>query len=148
MQAVSGTTQPTHPDISREHLGTCGAFDERQIGGERCNMFEECPRAKICTLVLRGCAEQFIKEIERSLHDAIMVAKQEWRGCGGRRNNRKLSAFIRIHAHPSIGDDCIHKSPRDHSKTDMRQRGPRFHRHSQQIANETCQWGEMVRCRC
>ena len=39
-------------------------------------MFEECPKAKTCTLLLRGGAEQFIEEVERSLHDAIMVVKR------------------------------------------------------------------------
>lgn len=29
-----------------------------------------------CTLLLRGGAEQFISEVERSLHDAIMIVKR------------------------------------------------------------------------
>lgn len=57
-------------------MGTCARFDERQIGGERFNFFEGCPAAKTCTLVLRGGAEQFIAEVERSLHDAIMIVKR------------------------------------------------------------------------
>lgn len=76
VQAVGGSIQSTCSDISREHLGTCGTFEERQIGGERYNVFEDCPMAKTCTLLLRGGAEQFIEEVERSLHDAIMVVKR------------------------------------------------------------------------
>lgn len=76
IQAVGGTVQSTTSDILPEHLGTCGKFEERQIGGERYNIFEECPKAKTCTLVLRGGAEQFIEEVERSLHDAIMVVRR------------------------------------------------------------------------
>lgn len=75
-QAVGGSIQSTCSDISREHLGTCGRFEERQIGGDRYNIFEECPKAHTCTLLLRGGAEQFIEEVERSLHDAIMVVKR------------------------------------------------------------------------
>ena len=75
-QAVGGSIQSTCSDITRDHLGTCGSFEERQIGGERYNIFEECPKAKTCTLILRGGAEQFIEEVERSLHDAIMVVKR------------------------------------------------------------------------
>lgn len=74
--AVGGSIQSTCSDLAREHLGTCGRFEERQIGGERYNVFEDCPKAKTCTLVLRGGAEQFIEEVERSLHDAIMVVKR------------------------------------------------------------------------
>jgi len=76
VQAVGGSIQSTTSDIGREHLGTCGKFEERQIGGERYNVFEECPKAKTCTIVLRGGAEQFIEEVERSLHDAVMVVKR------------------------------------------------------------------------
>ena len=75
-QAVGGSVQSTCFDIGSEHLGTCGRFEERQIGGERYNIFEQCPKAKTCTLLLRGGAEQFIEEVERSLHDAIMVVKR------------------------------------------------------------------------
>ena len=76
VQAAGGSIQSTCSDIAREHLGTCGLFAERQIGGERYNMFEDCPKAKTCTLILRGGAEQFIEEVERSLHDALMVVKR------------------------------------------------------------------------
>jgi T-complex protein 1 subunit eta len=76
VQAVGGAIQSTCSDIKREHLGTCGTFEERQIGGERFNNFENCSKAQTCTLILRGGAEQFIEEVERSLHDAIMVVKR------------------------------------------------------------------------
>ncbi len=76
IQAVGGTIQSTCSDISREHLGTCGRFEERQIGGERFNVFEDCPKSKTCTLLIRGGAEQFMEEVERSLHDAVMVVKR------------------------------------------------------------------------
>lgn len=76
VQAAGGAIQSTCSDITRDHLGTCGLFEERQIGGERYNIFEDCPRAKTCTLILRGGAEQFIEEVERSLHDALMVVKR------------------------------------------------------------------------
>lgn len=42
----------------------------------RYNIFTGCPRAKTCTLILRGGAEQFIEETERSLHDAIMIVRR------------------------------------------------------------------------
>jgi hypothetical protein len=76
VQAVGGAIQSTTSDIQAKHLGTCEIFDERQIGGERYNLFQGCPTAKTCTLLLRGGAEQFIAEVERSLHDAIMIVKR------------------------------------------------------------------------
>ncbi|RSL67312.1 putative T-complex protein 1 subunit eta [Fusarium floridanum] len=76
IQATGAVLQSTCSDILPEHLGSCGKFEERQIGGERFNFFEDCSEAKTCTLVLRGGAEQFIAEVERSLHDAIMIVKR------------------------------------------------------------------------
>lgn len=102
VQAVGGAIQSTCSDIKREHLGTCGTFEEKQIGGERFNIFEECPKAKTCTLILRGGAEQFIEEVERSLHDAIMVVKRAVKNgevvAGGGAVEMGLSAHIRKHA--------------------------------------------------
>ncbi|KAI9460479.1 chaperonin Cpn60/TCP-1 family [Lactarius psammicola] len=102
VQAVGGSIQSTTSDIGREHLGTCGRFEERQIGGERYNVFEECPNAKTCTMLLRGGAEQFIEEVERSLHDAVMVVKRAVKNgevvAGGGAIEMDLSSHIRKHA--------------------------------------------------
>jgi T-complex protein 1 subunit eta len=76
VQAVGGSIQSTCSDIEPNHIGTCGRFEEKQIGGERFNLFQDCPQAKTCTLILRGGAEQFIAEVERSLHDSIMIVKR------------------------------------------------------------------------
>lgn len=76
IQAVGGSIQSTCSDIHQEHLGYCDSFEERQIGSERFNLFEGCKNALTCTLLLRGGAEQFISEVERSLHDAIMIVKR------------------------------------------------------------------------
>ncbi|KAG8873839.1 T-complex protein 1 subunit eta [Tulasnella sp. 331] len=102
VQAVGGSIQSTCSDIERKHLGTCGTFDERQLGGERYNVFEDCPVAKTCTLLLRGGAEQFIEEVERSLHDSIMVVKRAVKSnqivAGGGAIEMELSAYLRTHA--------------------------------------------------
>jgi T-complex protein 1 subunit eta len=76
VKAVGGSIQTTVNDIKEEHLGKCEFFEEKQIGGERFNLFTGCPEAKTCTLILRGGAEQFIAEVERSLHDAIMIIRR------------------------------------------------------------------------
>ena len=76
VKAVGGSIQTTVNDLRDEHLGTCESFEERQIGGERYNLFKGCKSAKTCTLILRGGAEQFIAEVERSLHDAIMIIRR------------------------------------------------------------------------
>ncbi|KAF4775046.1 T-complex protein 1 [Colletotrichum paranaense] len=106
VQATGATVQSTCSDILAEHLGTCGSFDERQIGGERFNFFEGCPEAKTCTLVLRGGAEQFIAEVERSLHDAIMIVKRAIKNHtivgGGGAAEMEVSAYLHRFADKNI----------------------------------------------
>ena len=76
VKATGATLQTTVNNISPDVLGTCGRFEERQIGAERYNLFEDCPKSKSATIILRGGAEQFIKEAERSLNDAIMIVRR------------------------------------------------------------------------
>ncbi|TVY76114.1 putative T-complex protein 1 subunit eta [Lachnellula suecica] len=106
IQATGGSIQSTCSDIHPEHLGTCGSFDERQIGGERFNFFEDCPAAKTCTLVLRGGAEQFIAEVERSLHDAIMIVKRAIKNntivAGGGACEMEVSAYLHRYADGNV----------------------------------------------
>jgi T-complex protein 1 subunit eta len=76
-QATGASVQSTVNDLQvSKFLGTCDRFEERQLGGERFNFFSGCPKGTTCTLILRGGAEQFIAEVERSLHDAIMIVRR------------------------------------------------------------------------
>ncbi|MCJ1367169.1 T-complex protein 1 subunit eta [Acarospora aff. strigata] len=106
VQATGGSISSTCSDIQPQHLGTCDRFEERQIGGERFNFFEGCPAAKTCTLVLRGGAEQFIAEVERSLHDAIMIVKRAIKNntivAGGGACEMEISAYLHNYADKSI----------------------------------------------
>ncbi|CUM46016.1 T-complex protein 1 subunit eta [Debaryomyces fabryi] len=76
IKAVGGRIQSTCSNIDEQDLGTCEDFEEVQIGSDRYNVFKGCPQTKTCTLILRGGAEQVIAEVERSLHDAIMIVKR------------------------------------------------------------------------
>ncbi|KAF8250188.1 hypothetical protein K440DRAFT_597660 [Wilcoxina mikolae CBS 423.85] len=107
LQAVGASLQSTCTDIRPSHLGTCAKFEERQIGGERFNFFEGCPAAKTCTLVLRGGAEQFIAEVERSLHDAIMIVKKATKNdlivAGGGALEMEISKYLRDYSRTIAG---------------------------------------------
>ena len=99
VKAVGGSVQTTVNDLKPVHLGTCGTFEERQIGSERYNLFRGCPYAKTCTLILRGGAEQFIAEVHRSLHDAIMIVRRAIKNrkvvAGGGSTEMELSKYLR-----------------------------------------------------
>ena len=75
-KATGGQVQTSVHGIPPAALGTCGKFEEKQVGDERFNIFTEVPETLTATIVLRGGSEQFIEESHRSIHDAIMVVKR------------------------------------------------------------------------
>lgn len=83
------------PDV----LGTCGVFEEVQIGNERYNLFKGCVNTKTVTIILRGGAEQFIAEAARSLNDAIMIVRRACKAyaivAGGGAIEMELSRHLR-----------------------------------------------------
>lgn len=107
IKAVGGNIQSTCSNILPNDVGTCARFEEVQIGLERYNLFQGCPQAKTCTLILRGGAEQVIAEVERSLHDAIMIVKRAVSHnsvvAGGGAIEMELSKSLREHARTVAG---------------------------------------------
>nr|GMD12879.1 T-complex protein 1 subunit eta [Ipomoea batatas] len=83
-------------------LGTCEHFEEKQVGNERFNIFSGCPSGKTATIVLRGGADQFIEEAERSLHDAIMIVRRAVKNstvvAGGGAIDMEISRYLRQHS--------------------------------------------------
>jgi len=45
-KATGALLQTTVNKVASDVLGTCGSFQEKQIGAERFNLFEECPHVK------------------------------------------------------------------------------------------------------
>uniref|UniRef100_A0A8C0VDC5 T-complex protein 1 subunit eta n=1 Tax=Cyanistes caeruleus TaxID=156563 RepID=A0A8C0VDC5_CYACU len=99
MMACGGSIQTSVNALSDDVLGHCELFEETQIGGERYNFFTGCPKAKTCTIILRGGAEQFMEETERSLHDAIMIVRRAIKNdsvvAGGGAIEMELSKYLR-----------------------------------------------------
>eukprot|EP00640_Fibrocapsa_japonica_P000673 CAMPEP_0113944536 /NCGR_PEP_ID=MMETSP1339-20121228/34475_1 /TAXON_ID=94617 /ORGANISM="Fibrocapsa japonica" /LENGTH=571 /DNA_ID=CAMNT_0000949771 /DNA_START=203 /DNA_END=1919 /DNA_ORIENTATION=- /assembly_acc=CAM_ASM_000762 len=76
-KATGAVMQTSVFGLSEEGVtGTCGIFEEVQVGGDRMNIFKDCPSARTATMILRGGAEQFLEETERSIHDALMIVKR------------------------------------------------------------------------
>lgn len=98
-RACGGAVLSSVRDLAPEALGACAHFEERQVGGERYNFFTGCPAAKTCTLILRGGAEQFLEETERSLHDAIMIVRRTIKNdavvAGGGAIDMEISKYLR-----------------------------------------------------
>merc|ERR1719446_1113422 len=106
-KATGGMIQTSCNDLNPAVLGTCEHFEEKQVGGERYNFFSGCKAASTCTLVLRGGAEQFIAEAERSLHDAIMNTRRLLKNpsviAGGGAIEMEISAHLRDYSRTIYG---------------------------------------------
>jgi len=63
-KATGASIQTTVNNIIPEIMGTCKSFEEKQVGGNRYNIFTGCSTAKTATILLRGGGEQFIEEAE------------------------------------------------------------------------------------
>lgn len=98
-------------DLQDSVLGKCASFEERQIGGDRFNFFKGCPNAKTCTILLRGGAEQFLDETERSLHDAIMIVRRTIKNdavvAGGGAIEMELSKMLRDYSRTIAGKEQL-----------------------------------------
>jgi len=93
--------------IDAKCLGSCGVFEEVQIGAERWNLFKECEGAKAATMIIRGGAQQFIDEAERSIHDSIMIVKSATKNTkivgGGGAIELEISRFLKEYARTVSG---------------------------------------------
>lgn len=109
MKACGGAIQSSVENIHKGVLGSCALFEEQQIGSERYNIFTGCPQAKTCTFILRGGAEQFIEETERSLHDAIMIVRRAVKNdaivAGGGAIEMEISKYLRDYSRTIAGKE-------------------------------------------
>ena len=100
-KATGAVLQTTANGLDDNILGTCGKFEEVQLGSERYNMFTECTSAKSVTIVIRGGASQYIEEAARSLNDAIMIVLRAIKThavvAGGGAIEMELSRHLREH---------------------------------------------------
>jgi len=111
VKATGATIQTTTNGMTSDVLGTCGEFEEVQIGAERFNMFRDCPNTKTATLVIRGGAEQFVAEAERSLNDAIMIVRRAIKAdkivAGAGSCEMEISKYLLHHARNISGKQQI-----------------------------------------
>ena len=62
-------------DLFEKDLGSAAIVEERKIEEDRWVFVEGCKHPKSVTLLLRGGSQRVVDEVERSVHDAIMVVK-------------------------------------------------------------------------
>ncbi len=62
-------------DLLEKDLGTANLVEERKIEEDRWVFIEGCKHPKSVTLLLRAGSQRVVDELERSVHDALMVVK-------------------------------------------------------------------------
>lgn len=113
MKACGGSIQSTVQNLDKDTsvIGTAEMMEEIQIGSERYNLFTGCPKAKTCTFILRGGAEQFMEETERSLHDAIMIVRRAMKNdsvvAGGGAVEMEVSKHLRDFSRTIYGKEQL-----------------------------------------
>src|SRR5574340_930436 len=62
-------------DLFEKDLGSADLVEERKVETDKWNFVEGCKHPKAVTLLLRGGSQRVVDEVERSVHDALMVVK-------------------------------------------------------------------------
>jgi len=72
-KATGGRIITNLDDLFEKDLGTSEIVEERKIEEDRWVFVEGCKHPKSVTLLLRAGSQRVVDEVERSVHDAIMV---------------------------------------------------------------------------
>jgi thermosome len=71
---ASGATLANSVDtITKSDLGSAGLVEEKKFSGDEMITVSKCKNPKAVSIIIRGGSDHIIDEIERALHDALMV---------------------------------------------------------------------------
>jgi thermosome len=92
--------------ITPADLGTAGLVEEKKLSGQEMIYVSKCKNPKAVSIIIRGGSEHVIDELERSMHDALMVVsdvvKDKKIVAGGGAPETELSLQLRRYA-SSVG---------------------------------------------
>lgn len=74
-KATGGRIVGSVNDLTERDLGEAAVVEERTIENDNWVFIEGCKNPKAVTLLIRGGTQRVIDEVDRSLHDALMVVK-------------------------------------------------------------------------
>jgi thermosome len=74
-KATGATIVTALDSLSKGDIGQAGLVEERKIEDDKWTFVEDCKNPKAVTVFIRGGSQRVIDEVERSMHDAIMVVK-------------------------------------------------------------------------
>jgi thermosome len=74
-KATGGKIITNLNDLSKDDLGHAEIVEERKIGDDKMTFIEGCKNPRSVAILIRGGTERIVDEAERSIHDALCVAK-------------------------------------------------------------------------
>jgi thermosome len=74
-KATGGKIITNLDDISKKDLGHAKLVEERKIGDDKMTFIEGCKNPRSVAILIRGGTERIVDEAERSIHDALCVAR-------------------------------------------------------------------------
>ena len=74
-KATGGTISTNLDDITSKDLGSAEHVEQRKVETDKWVFIEGCRNPHAVTLLLRGGSQRVVDEVDRSIHDALMVVK-------------------------------------------------------------------------
>ncbi len=74
-KATGGKIVTNLEDMTETDLGYAELVEERKIGDDKMTFIEGCKNPRSVAILIRGGTERIVDEAERSLHDALCVAR-------------------------------------------------------------------------
>ncbi len=74
-KATGGRISSNIDDMTSKDLGTAELVEQRKVETEKWVFIEGCKNPKAITLLIRGGSQRVVDEVDRSLHDSLMVVK-------------------------------------------------------------------------
>jgi len=74
-KATGGKVVTNLDDMTKKDLGYAKIVEERKIGDDKMTFIEGCKDPRSVAILIRGGTERIVEEAERSVHDALCVAR-------------------------------------------------------------------------
>jgi archaeal chaperonin len=101
-RATGATIVNSVDAITAKDLGSAGLVEERKVSGDEMIYVSKCRNPKSVSIIVRGGTEHVVDELERAIHDALMVVSVVIEGkkivAGGGAPETELSLRLREYA--------------------------------------------------
>ena len=74
-KATGGRISTNLDDINEKDLGASDLVHQKKVESDKCVFVEGCRNPQSVTLLIRGGSQRVVDEVDRSIHDALMVVK-------------------------------------------------------------------------